>query len=128
VSAPSTFSSELVLPEQALASERSEFDASQVILVVTGFFSAYHHPIIESVIEIVAPLGFGVLCVTGQEIASDLSSDFIPPIFRNAARLNVVGTIILAGSLGHRAHHNNLLDFLDHFEHHQLVATDLPGQ
>ena len=100
----------------------------RVILVIIGVYSAYHHPIVESLRKKVSPLGYGVLCVSGREIVSDSPCNEIPCIYRIASRLEVAGTIIMAGSLGHDLEQNQVLRFVDSFKQHNMVATDISGE
>ena len=116
------------LNTEHIAGKRSAACTARVILVISGSYSAYHHPIVEQLRKQVAPLGYGILCVTGQEITSDSLSKGIRPIYRIAAQLDVAGTIVLAGSIGQSTHSDHLVNFVKHFQHHRLVATDLEGE
>lgn len=108
-------------------SKRSEIDVSQVILLITGAYTPYHQPIVECLRQKIAPLGYGVLCVTGREVASGFPENGIPSVYQIAAQLKVAGTIVLASSLGHGSHQDRVFNFVDHFKHHRLVVVDLEG-
>jgi len=112
---------------EPLISVRPEIDAAKVILVVTGAYNHYHSPIIDCLRNKVAPLGYGVLCVTGLEAGSGFRTSGIPSIYRIAAQLDVAGTIILASSLGHSSNKSHVFNVVDHFKHQPLVAIDLEG-
>ncbi len=102
---------------------RSAFQ--HALLVVADTYSAYHHSIVERLRTKAAVGGFGLLCVTGRDLRVLEQSENLQSIFQIASQLDVAGTIVMAGTLGHDESPDVVGRFVRQFADRPLVTLDL---
>lgn len=85
---------------------------SGTIVVLTDEYVDYRKDLVDTTADIVSRLGYGTLCITGQQLGR---SSVCNSIYSLAARLDITGIICLTGTLGQRLSTEELSEFLGSF-------------
>lgn len=96
-----------------------------VVLLISDTYSSYHHPQVQRLESLIAPHGWGILCVTGRALVPGANNDGCTPIYELAAGLNVVGVVIMAACLSHDISEEIVKRFIATFSHLPAVVVGL---